>query len=158
MRQVAGRLRLIFPFYNEEVHLFAGKSILSFGDLQGKRVVVGEYIVVAVRRCRWLSNGRKWWAWRVQYIVCGTHGWIRHSWRHRSRLFVLFWTGHFRGGSSLLQWIRRWRRRRLLGRRQFLLYGWWRRLQLRRQRRNSSQPHHRRKHWIWQCNADVHYP
>ncbi len=42
MRQVAGRLRLIFPFYNEEVHLFANKSIQSFGDLQGKRVVVGE--------------------------------------------------------------------------------------------------------------------
>ena len=42
MRQVAGRLRLIFPFYNEEVHLFASKSIRSFGDLQGKRVVVGE--------------------------------------------------------------------------------------------------------------------
>lgn len=42
MRQVAGRLRLIFPFYNEEVHLFASKSIQSFSDLQGKRVVVGE--------------------------------------------------------------------------------------------------------------------
>ncbi len=42
MRQVAGRLRLIFPFYNEEVHLFANKSIQSFNDLQGKRVVVGE--------------------------------------------------------------------------------------------------------------------
>jgi TRAP transporter TAXI family solute receptor len=42
MRQLAGRLRLIFPFYNEEVHLFANKSIQSFGDLQGKRVVVGE--------------------------------------------------------------------------------------------------------------------
>ncbi len=42
MRQVASRLRLIFPFYNEEVHLFANKSIQSFGDLQGKRVVVGE--------------------------------------------------------------------------------------------------------------------
>jgi len=42
MRQVAGRLRLIFPFYNEEVHLFANKSIQSFSDLQGKRVVVGE--------------------------------------------------------------------------------------------------------------------
>ena len=42
MRQVAGRLRLIFPFYNEEVHLFANKSIRSFNDLQGKRVVVGE--------------------------------------------------------------------------------------------------------------------
>lgn len=42
MRQVAGRLRLIFPFYNEEVHLFANKSIQSFSDLQGKRVSVGE--------------------------------------------------------------------------------------------------------------------
>jgi len=42
MRRVADRLRLIFPFYNEEVHLFARKSIRSFGDLQGKRVVVGE--------------------------------------------------------------------------------------------------------------------
>ena len=41
MRQVAGRLRLIFPFYNEEVHLFANKSLQSFSDLQGKRVVVG---------------------------------------------------------------------------------------------------------------------
>ncbi|MCB1776428.1 MAG: TAXI family TRAP transporter solute-binding subunit [Candidatus Competibacteraceae bacterium] len=42
MRQLAGRLRLIFPFYNEEVHLLANQSIQSFGDLQGKRVVVGE--------------------------------------------------------------------------------------------------------------------
>lgn len=42
MRQVAGRLRLIFPFYNEEVHLFANKSIQSVNGLQGKRVVVGE--------------------------------------------------------------------------------------------------------------------
>jgi hypothetical protein len=42
MRQVASRLRLIFPFYNEEVHLFANKTITSFDDLQGKRVVVGE--------------------------------------------------------------------------------------------------------------------
>ncbi|MCC6135086.1 MAG: TAXI family TRAP transporter solute-binding subunit [Candidatus Contendobacter sp.] len=42
MRQVASRLRLIFPFYNEEVHLFANKSIQSVSDLQGKRVAVGE--------------------------------------------------------------------------------------------------------------------
>lgn len=42
LRQVAGRLRLIFPFYNEEIHLFAKKSIQSFNDLQGKRVAVGE--------------------------------------------------------------------------------------------------------------------
>ncbi|MCP5158836.1 MAG: TAXI family TRAP transporter solute-binding subunit [Gammaproteobacteria bacterium] len=42
LRRVAGRLRLIFPFYNEEVHLFANKSVRSFADLQGKRVIVGE--------------------------------------------------------------------------------------------------------------------
>lgn len=42
MRQVAARLRLIFPFYNEEIHVFANKSIGSFNDLQGKRVAVGE--------------------------------------------------------------------------------------------------------------------
>ena len=42
MRQLAGRLRLIFPFYNEEVHLFASKSIQSFDGLTGKRVVVGQ--------------------------------------------------------------------------------------------------------------------
>lgn len=42
MRQVAERLRLIFPFYNEEVHLFANKSVQTFAELQGKRVVVGE--------------------------------------------------------------------------------------------------------------------
>lgn len=42
MRPLAGRLRLIFPFYNEEVHLFARKDIQRFADLQGKRLVVGE--------------------------------------------------------------------------------------------------------------------
>jgi TRAP transporter TAXI family solute receptor len=34
-------LKLMFPFYNEEVHLLARKSIQSFEDLAGKRVVVG---------------------------------------------------------------------------------------------------------------------
>lgn len=42
LRQVAARLRLIFPFYAEEVHLLADKAISTFSDLQGKRVVVGE--------------------------------------------------------------------------------------------------------------------
>ena len=42
LRQVASRLRLIFPFYNEEVHLLASNKISTFNDLQGKRVVVGE--------------------------------------------------------------------------------------------------------------------
>ena len=41
VRHVAARLRLIFPFYNEEVHLFARKQIRHFEDLAGVRVVVG---------------------------------------------------------------------------------------------------------------------
>lgn len=40
-RKYAKRLRLIYPFYNEEVHLFARKNINSLDDLNGKRVVVG---------------------------------------------------------------------------------------------------------------------
>jgi TRAP transporter TAXI family solute receptor len=40
-RHLAARLRLIFPFYNEEVHLLARKEIQRFEDLAGKRVVVG---------------------------------------------------------------------------------------------------------------------
>ena len=41
-RRIADRMRLIFPFYNEEVHLFANKRIQSFKDLEGKRLSVGE--------------------------------------------------------------------------------------------------------------------
>ncbi len=41
MRRIAAQLRLIFPFYNEEVHLFARRDIQRFEDLAGKRVVVG---------------------------------------------------------------------------------------------------------------------
>ncbi len=38
---IAKKLRLIFPFYNEEVHLFANKKIKRFEDLHGKRLVLG---------------------------------------------------------------------------------------------------------------------
>jgi uncharacterized protein len=41
VRRIAARLRLIFPFYNEEVHLFARKQIHRIEDLAGVRVVVG---------------------------------------------------------------------------------------------------------------------
>jgi TRAP transporter TAXI family solute receptor len=41
VRRIAERLRLIFPFYNEEVHLFARTDIRRFEDLGGRRVVVG---------------------------------------------------------------------------------------------------------------------
>jgi len=40
VRRIAGRLRLIFPFYNEEVHLFARTGIQRFEDLSGRRIVV----------------------------------------------------------------------------------------------------------------------
>jgi len=42
MKRTASRLRLIFPFYNEEVHLYANTDIKSIKDLEGKRVVVGS--------------------------------------------------------------------------------------------------------------------
>jgi TRAP transporter TAXI family solute receptor len=41
-RQVASQLRLIFPLYREEVHLFARKNIQRFQDLAGKRLIVGS--------------------------------------------------------------------------------------------------------------------
>lgn len=40
--RVAQNLRMIFPFYKEEVHLIANKSVQTFSDLNGKRVVVGN--------------------------------------------------------------------------------------------------------------------
>lgn len=39
---IANKLRLVVPFYNEEVHILARKSITSLADLDGKRVVVGS--------------------------------------------------------------------------------------------------------------------
>ena len=41
LKQFVNHLRLIFPFYNEEVHLYAHKRIQRFEDLQGKRVSIG---------------------------------------------------------------------------------------------------------------------
>ncbi len=42
MQRIASRIRLVFPFYKEEVHLFANKKIQRFSDLEGKRVILGE--------------------------------------------------------------------------------------------------------------------
>ncbi len=39
--KIAEDLRMIFPFYNEEVHVIANKSIRNFSELNGKSVVVG---------------------------------------------------------------------------------------------------------------------
>jgi hypothetical protein len=41
-KTVANRLSMVFPFYDEEVHVLARKNIKGLKDLQGKHVVVGE--------------------------------------------------------------------------------------------------------------------
>lgn len=40
-QEIANKLRMIAPFYQEEVHVLASKNITSIKDLAGKRVVVG---------------------------------------------------------------------------------------------------------------------
>lgn len=40
--RMAANLRMVFPFYNEEVHILARKSIKRFSDLADKRVAIGE--------------------------------------------------------------------------------------------------------------------
>ena len=40
--RVASNLRMVFPFYNEEVHVLARNNVRIFSDLQGKRIGVGE--------------------------------------------------------------------------------------------------------------------
>ncbi len=40
--RMAGNLRMVFPLYNEEVHVLARKDIPSFLALNGKKVAVGE--------------------------------------------------------------------------------------------------------------------
>ncbi len=39
---IADKIRLIYPFYNEEVHVLANRSIQTFEQLNGKRVAVGS--------------------------------------------------------------------------------------------------------------------
>lgn len=42
LRRTADKLRMVFPLYNEEVHVFASKNIQSLKDLNGKTVSVGS--------------------------------------------------------------------------------------------------------------------
>ena len=41
LRTIAGKIDVVFPLYDEEVHILARKGIRSFSDLAGKRVAVG---------------------------------------------------------------------------------------------------------------------
>jgi len=40
--QIVSHLRIVYPFYQEEVHVLAAKTIPDFKDLQGKKVAIGE--------------------------------------------------------------------------------------------------------------------
>lgn len=40
--RMAKNLRMVFPFYNEEIHVLARDGIKDFSDLQGKTVAIGD--------------------------------------------------------------------------------------------------------------------
>jgi TRAP transporter TAXI family solute receptor len=42
LRRIAKKTKMVFPLYNEEVHLLAKKAITSFEDLADRRVAIGR--------------------------------------------------------------------------------------------------------------------
>ncbi len=40
--KMAGKLRMVFPFYKEEIHVLAQRSVATLADLKGKKVAIGE--------------------------------------------------------------------------------------------------------------------
>ena len=42
LKKIANRTRMVFPLYNEEIHLLAQREIKDFDDLAGKSVAIGE--------------------------------------------------------------------------------------------------------------------
>ena len=42
LKRIATKIRMVFPLYNEEIHLVGHKGITSFDDLQGKTVAIGK--------------------------------------------------------------------------------------------------------------------
>jgi TRAP transporter TAXI family solute receptor len=42
LKRIAARIKMVFPLYNEEVHLLAHKEITDFDDLADKTVAIGE--------------------------------------------------------------------------------------------------------------------
>lgn len=41
LRDIAKKVKLVFPLYNEEIHVFGNSSIRSLADLGGKRIGIG---------------------------------------------------------------------------------------------------------------------
>ncbi len=42
LKMVAKKIKMVFPLYNEELHIVVRKGIIDFNDLAGRRVAVGE--------------------------------------------------------------------------------------------------------------------
>ena len=42
LQRIAAKTKMVFPFYNEEVHLLANADVKDFDDLSGKIVAIGE--------------------------------------------------------------------------------------------------------------------
>lgn len=42
LKQIARKTKMVFPLYNEEIHLLGKKGITDFDDLAGRRVAVGR--------------------------------------------------------------------------------------------------------------------
>ncbi len=42
LKNIAKKIKMIFPLYNEEVHLLGVSSIADFDQLEGKRVAIGQ--------------------------------------------------------------------------------------------------------------------
>ncbi|WP_022666513.1 TAXI family TRAP transporter solute-binding subunit [Desulfospira joergensenii] len=42
LKRIARKTKMIFPLYNEEIHLLGKEQLLSFDDLEGKRVAIGK--------------------------------------------------------------------------------------------------------------------
>ena len=42
LQRIASKIKMVFPFYNEEVHLLANGDVKDFDDLTGKIVAIGE--------------------------------------------------------------------------------------------------------------------
>jgi TRAP transporter TAXI family solute receptor len=42
LKRVAAKTKMVFPLYNEEVHILARREVTSFDDLAGRRVAIGR--------------------------------------------------------------------------------------------------------------------
>lgn len=41
LKRIAQKIKMVFPLYNEEIHLLGGREIVDFDGLAGKRVAIG---------------------------------------------------------------------------------------------------------------------